>query len=91
MSFIKEFLEFLKIRKKYWLFSIIFCFSFIWRINYFKSRISISTIHLYNFLIVENILIFVEDLSELNFTVQDIDKKIGWIYDINIRNFCILS
>jgi hypothetical protein len=33
MSFLKEFWEFLKVRKKYWLLPIIISFSIIWWIN----------------------------------------------------------
>ena len=50
IEFLKEFWEFLKRKKKYWLLPIILVLSFIWSINCFKPRFSSSSIYLYDFL-----------------------------------------
>ena len=52
LSFIKEFYEFLKVRKI--LVTTNNSFSIIWCFDSFKSRVCCSAIHLYNFLSVIN-------------------------------------
>ena len=56
MNFLIEFWNFFKIRKKYWLLPIIFCFIYIWWINSVKPRFGCSPIYLHNFLNLTSIL-----------------------------------
>ena len=41
MDFLKEFWEFLKVRKKYWLLPILISFSIIWWTDCLKSRLQL--------------------------------------------------
>ena len=56
MNFIREFWEFLKIRKKYWLFADHNCASYFWGFNSVNSRISGCPVYLHHILEMKSIL-----------------------------------